>query len=142
MVDLAPQEETSDDFFQGETTRTCDRVMAAPLAMRLDSWCAPAVVHGALVLADRPMSDPYVGPWQLAFEAPKAVGSTVLLGTLSAAGEMRAEYETGLYCSAPACPPDDPNAEHCVPRDGALPRSPSVVIELHRSGPAKCPIGE
>ncbi len=58
MVDLTPQEETSDDFFQGETTRTCDRVMAAPLAMRLESWCAPAVVHGALVLADRPVADP------------------------------------------------------------------------------------
>lgn len=142
-VDLEP-EQRSDELFGGHQSRTCDRVMAAPLAMRLEAWCQPTVFHGAMVLAARPTLDPYQGPFQLGLEAPVVAGASVIaqrtfIGELTDAGALRAEYSTARYCSAPRCGSDDPVGTSCVPGDGVLPM-PTIMVEFHRTGPALCPI--
>lgn len=140
-VDLTPQAREADQLFgSAQSVKACSRVMAAPLAARVASWCGDRRWTGALLVATAPSSAPYDGDHRLALSAPLFEGGPelVLAATLTTTDVLRLEYRTGSVCPSRACGAAQADPAHCVPTDGGV--GPTTTVELHRTGAASCPV--
>ena len=124
-----------DDFFTGQHSQVCQRVLVAPLKVQVRSWCEPAVYDGAARLDAVP--DPYLPPYALSFAYDNGgPGWVQWQGRYRSADLAEIEFAPGVQCPTHLCSDPHANPNDCIPDDAGAPVT--TTVPLRRTGPTDC----